>query len=122
MIENKTMTPFTANVIKLIKAIPKGKVATYGQIAELAGKPGAARAVVGILGAKKRDYKLPWQRVIGSGGKIAFPKGSDHFRLQARMLKAEGVLFISGKTDILKYGWKRKPLSYTRKQVPRMFG
>lgn len=121
MNDDKPLTSFTANVIKLVKAIPKGKVATYGQIAELAGKPGAARAVVGILGAKKRDYKLPWQRVLGAGGKIAFPKQSKHFRLQIKILKAEGVPFTSGKTDIAKFGWKRKPLSYTRKQVPRMF-
>jgi len=101
-------TDFTKRVIKLIGAIPKGRVATYGQIAKLAGKPHGARGVSWILHSSTRKHLLPWQRVVGAKGKISFPIDSGHFVLQSRKLEREGVAVRYGKVDLAEFGWKRK--------------
>lgn len=64
-------TPFSKAVIKMVSKIPKGKVATYGQIAKISGNAGGSRGVAWILHACSKKYKLPWQRVINSQGKIS---------------------------------------------------
>jgi methylated-DNA-protein-cysteine methyltransferase related protein len=75
-----------------VRKIPKGKVATYGEVARAAGFPGRARQVVWALRAPARA--LPWHRVVGSGGKILLPGESG---LEQRLrLEAEGVKFRSG--------------------------
>jgi methylated-DNA-protein-cysteine methyltransferase-like protein len=73
----------------VIHKIPKGKVSTYGAVAKAAGFPGAARQVVWAL--RGTDGKLPWHRVLGSGGKILLPgaAGAD----QQLRLQSEGVAF-----------------------------
>ena len=65
------MTPFTENVVEIIRSIPEGKVATYGQIAGLAGSPRAARQVVRALHSMSKKHRLPWHRVINAKGQIA---------------------------------------------------
>jgi methylated-DNA-protein-cysteine methyltransferase-like protein len=72
----------------VILKIPKGKVATYGQVAAAAGFPGAARQVVWALRSARA---LPWHRVLGSGGKICLP-GESGFEQKMR-LQGEGVAF-----------------------------
>ena len=98
---------FSNTVIKLIKSVPKGKVATYGLIAKLAGKPKGARGVGWILHSSTNKYKLPWQRIIKSQGRLPFPEGSHKFMLQESKLEAEGVVVINGKIDLKKYLWKK---------------
>jgi len=96
----------TEEIVKLIKSIPQGKVATYGQIAGLAGFPKGARQVVRILHTCSGKYGLPWHRVINAKGEIALSVycGADE---QKSLLEAEGVVFLSGyKVDLKKYGWK----------------
>ena len=122
MATTKAPTEFTLNVIKMIKAIPRGRVATYGQIATLAGKPGAARAVNWILSSCGRKYELPWQRVIGAGGHVKFPPGSAKYRLQARLLKVEGVASARGEVDLSQYGWAKKVAMPAGPPRPKMFG
>lgn len=118
----KRPTEFTVNVIRLIAAIPKGKVATYGQIAKLAGKPQGARGVSWILSSSTETHGLPWHRVLGAGGKIAFPPGSPWFARQKRFLKAEGVEFTEpGRVDLNVYGWKKRAPK-AKRAGPRMFG
>ena len=73
----------------IIKQVPCGKVATYGQIAALAGSPKAARMVGWILAQSPED--LPWQRVINSRGRISIANISYPAELQAKLLRAEGV-------------------------------
>lgn len=85
------ITPFTKKVIELIQKIPKGNVATYGQIAKAAGRDGAARQVGWILNSCTKKYKLPWQRVINSQGRISFKRDSQEFADQKRILENEGV-------------------------------
>jgi methylated-DNA-protein-cysteine methyltransferase related protein len=74
---------------KVVAKIPKGRVATYGAVAEAAGFPGNARRVAWAL--RKTDDRLPWHRVLGSGGKILLPKeaGAE----QRLRLTLEGVAF-----------------------------
>jgi methylated-DNA-protein-cysteine methyltransferase-like protein len=100
------MTEFTERVLRAIKKIPRGKVATYGQIAKLAGKPHGSRGVAWILHSSSRKRGLPWQRVVGAGGKISFPWESAAHVEQRRRLEREGVDFLpSGKIAMAKCQW-----------------
>ncbi len=83
------MTPFTQDVVALIRAIPAGRVATYGQIARLAGNPRAARQVVRILHSMSQAERLPWHRVVNAKGEIS--QGIE----QKLALEAEGIVFQS---------------------------
>ncbi|WP_029333234.1 MGMT family protein [Exiguobacterium oxidotolerans] len=83
------MTPFTQDVVALIRAIPAGRVATYGQIARLAGNPRAARQVVRILHSMSQAERLPWHRVVNAKGEIS--QGIE----QQLALEAEGIIFQS---------------------------
>lgn len=95
----------------LVKKIPRGKVASYGQIAALAGKPHGARGVGWILNACAKPYKLPWQRVINSRGRISFPRSTIEYRNQKRLLIREKVKFLEDDSINLRiYGWKKKAL------------
>lgn len=89
-----------------IKQIPKGKVASYGQIAKLAGFPRHARHVSKALGAADKTMKLPWQRVIAASGKIAFRPDSDSFARQQVLLEKEGVKVVKGKINLQQFGWQ----------------
>jgi methylated-DNA-protein-cysteine methyltransferase-like protein len=102
-------TQFSTKIIELIQSVPKGKVATYGLIAELAGKPGASRAVGWLLHSSTRKHALPWQRIIKSGGLLSFPVSTANFTRQQRLLQAEGVEIENGKVDLKKYLWARRP-------------
>lgn len=106
----KTPSPFALKVVALIKKIPKGKVATYGQIAALAGKPHAARGVSWILHSSSEKQALPWHRVLGSAGTISFPRLSSNYAKQKRLLKSEGVVFsaLDEKIDLEKFQWSRR--------------
>ena len=90
-----------------IRRIPRGKVATYGSIAEAAGFPGAARQVVWALRNSKTP--LPWHRVVAAGGRISIPgEGGMEQRLR---LQAEGVKFRGAKVDMLacEFAFKTAP-------------
>jgi methylated-DNA-protein-cysteine methyltransferase-like protein len=78
-----------------IRAIPRGKVSTYGGVAKKAGYPGAARMVARVL---RRGFGLPWQRVLGAGGAIKLT--GDSAIEQRLRLEAEGVRFRGRKVDI----------------------
>ncbi|MCR4277915.1 MAG: MGMT family protein [Candidatus Berkelbacteria bacterium] len=83
---------FKEQVIKKIKEIPSGKVATYGQIAALAGSPRGALMVGRTLRYASENEKLPWQRVINSKGRISIVNMSYPAELQAQLLQEEGVV------------------------------
>lgn len=84
-------TPMTQAIIECIKSIPEGKVASYGEIASLAGYPGAARQVVRILSTLSDKELLPWYRIVKKNGKIALT-GSGGCE-QMILLEREGVTF-----------------------------
>jgi len=79
---------------QVVAAIPKGSVATYGQVATLAGMPGHARLVGRTLSELPKDTKLPWHRVINASMRISLRSGSTGHNLQRSRLEAEGVEFI----------------------------
>lgn len=89
----------------VVKRIPPGRVATYGQVARLAGLPGYARFVGTVLRDLPKDTRLPWHRVINAQGRISFPPGSDGHTRQSERLRREGVLALTGRRDLARYGW-----------------
>ncbi|SDN03932.1 MGMT family protein [Bacillus sp. OK048] len=97
------MQPFTERVIEIIKAIPEGKVMTYGQIAREAGSPRAARQVVRALHSMSKKHHLPWHRVINTKGQIAI-QDDESYQEQLFSLESEGVeIGLGGKIDLNKY-------------------
>jgi methylated-DNA-protein-cysteine methyltransferase-like protein len=95
---------FRQRVFQIIAAIPSGQVTTYGNVAQLAGSPRAARQVGGVLKKLPEGSSLPWHRVINRHGEISL-QGED-FKRQRQALLAEGIIFKKGKVDLEKYGWK----------------
>ena len=86
--------------------IPKGKVASYGQIADLAGLPGRARLVGKALGLAPKDMKLPWFRVLRSSGQLAFEKGSKYAEKQRGLLQGEEVVVLNNRVKLKQFGWQ----------------
>ena len=98
-------SPFTDRARAIIASIPRGKVATYGQVAGVAGSPLAARQVVRVLHSLSRRERLPWHRVINSAGFISLPRGGG-FEEQKALLEAEHVrVREDGRIDMSKYLW-----------------
>jgi methylated-DNA-protein-cysteine methyltransferase-like protein len=97
---------FKEKVIKLIQAVPYGKVASYSQIALLAGSPRAARQVGSILNHIEHEAELPWWRVVNNTGRISI-KGSDYSPIDQKLrLEAEGLAINVDLTfEIEKYRW-----------------
>ena len=81
----------------VVSQIPRGRVATYGEVARAAGLPGRARQTGYALRLMPEGMHLPWHRVVGAGGRIVFPAGSRSHREQARLLKSEGVPVKEGR-------------------------
>ena len=101
-------TEFTESVIAQLKKIPKGKVATYGQIATLAGSPRAARQVVRILHSSSKKHNLPWHRVINSQGDISL-RPSQGYEIQKALLIKEKIKFsLTGRIDLKLFQWQPK--------------
>ncbi|MGI8561122.1 MAG: MGMT family protein [Luteimonas sp.] len=86
----------TERILAAIRAIPRGQVAGYGQVAQRAGVPGRARLVARLL-SRNDDPSLPWHRVLRSNGRIALAHGSDAWHEQVRRLRAEGVQVDEGR-------------------------
>lgn len=86
-------------------SIPAGKVITYGQLAALAGLPGAARLAGTTLCQLPENTDLPWHRVINAQGKISLPVDSPGFNEQKRRLMAEGIEFKNQKISLRIYGY-----------------
>ena len=96
---------FRERVLDVVRAVPEGRVTTYGHVALLAGEPGAARQVGYILHGVKEHEDIPWQRVINAQGAISTYKvGAGD--LQRALLEAEGVVFDpKGRCDLKRFGW-----------------
>ncbi len=100
---------FAAKVIEITNRIPRGKVATYGQIAGMAGSPRAAKTVGQILNRQSQTHNLPWQRVINRQGRISIATLEYPAQLQAELLGQDGVKVEerdgSFWVDLKKYLW-----------------
>jgi methylated-DNA-protein-cysteine methyltransferase-like protein len=91
---------FSQRVKNVIRKVPEGRVATYGQIATLAGNPRAARQVVRILHSSSEKDKLPWHRIVNRRGRIALKPGYG-YEIQRELLRQEGIGF--GKDDTISF-------------------
>ena len=98
------MTPFSAKVYMTVAKIPKGRVATYGQIARLAGSARATRAVGQLMAHNKNPESIPCHRVIGSTGALT-GYAFDSVSVKRRKLLAEGVSFRGAKVDLATSLW-----------------
>ena len=78
---------------RIVCRIPRGRVATYGQIAELAGIPGQARRIGYALSALPKGTQVPWQRVVNAKGEISLRAKSGGETVQFKLLRSEGVVF-----------------------------
>ena len=94
-------------IYDVVRRVPSGRVATYGQIALIAGLPGHARQVGYAMAAVTRSSTVPWQRVLNAQGRISMrsegPAGSI---IQQQLLEREGVVFAGGRVDLTRFGWK----------------
>jgi methylated-DNA-protein-cysteine methyltransferase-like protein len=96
-----------ARIWAAVRRIPKGRVATYGQIAAAAGFPKQPRMAGYALHSLPRGSSVPWHRVINAQGRASFPPRSAPYREQRRRLEAEGVVFIGGRVNLARFGWQR---------------
>lgn len=101
-----------SRIFAVVRRIPTGRVATYGQVAALAGFPGHARQVGYALHSLPEGSDVPWQRVINARGEVS-PRsqgGWEHY--QRHLLEEEGVAFdAAGRVDLIRFRWEpsRKP-------------
>ncbi len=96
----------TKRIYEAVKKIPKGHVATYGQIAEMAGNPRMSRAVGNALHKNPDPLHIPCFRVVNSKGELAGAFAFGGGKAQAELLRADGVEVVDGKVDLEKYGMK----------------
>ena len=93
-------------ILEVIVLIPYGKVASYGQIARLAGLPKHARLVGYVLKHLDKESQIPWYRVINSQGRIRVTHIDENGKnIQQDLLEAEGVYLLNGKVSLKKFGW-----------------
>jgi len=93
----------------IVRRIPKGRVATYGQIAELAGIPGQARRVGYALSALSNETVVPWQRVVNAKGEISLRSQPGAEKLQMKLLRMEGIVFDRNKCiPLARFQWRPK--------------
>jgi methylated-DNA-protein-cysteine methyltransferase-like protein len=91
----------------VVALVPRGRVATYGQIAALAGLPGNARQVGYALNALPQGSDIPWQRVINAQGRVSARASPGWDGFQRQLLIEEGVIFsASGRIDLKRFGWE----------------
>ncbi|MYD95998.1 MAG: MGMT family protein [Gammaproteobacteria bacterium] len=88
---------------QVVASIPYARVASYGQVAELAGLPASARRVGRSLAGLPADSRLPWHRVINAAGRVSLPGAAGE--RQRQRLREEGVAFTDGRVDLERYGW-----------------
>lgn len=95
------------SIYAVVRRIPRGHVATYGQVAELAGRPGQARQVGYALSALGLGSRVPWQRVVNAQGRCSVRAESGCELTQRRLLEREGVAFgASERIDLGRYRWQ----------------
>ena len=93
------------SIWQVVHMIPNGKVATYRQVAALAGLPQAARFTGTSLKNLPTTSTIPWHRVINAQGKISLPRNSPSYKKQLQRLKEEGVIIRNGKVTLKDYQW-----------------
>lgn len=103
-------------VYRLVKQIPRGRVTTYGHLANALRLRGGARAVGYAMAACPSGHGIPWHRVVGAGGRLLMPE--PHASLQRRLLESEGTQIRGSRVDFQRHAWDPKK-SRARKSAPR---
>ena len=97
---------FFERVYKAVRMVPRGHVATYGQIARALGAPRAARTVGWALRALPAGHRVPWQRIVNAQGAISLAQGAGGAEVQRALLEEEGIVFDDeGRIDLVRFGW-----------------
>jgi methylated-DNA-protein-cysteine methyltransferase-like protein len=103
----RSSSPSYSRIYAVVRRIPRGRVATYGQIAALAGIPSGARQVGYAMHALPADARVPWHRVINAQGAISLRTGGEPDRVQRGLLEREGVRFDrAGRVDLAAFRWR----------------
>jgi O-6-methylguanine DNA methyltransferase len=98
---------FKEKIYSLTRRIPKGKVATYGQLANLAGKPKAARAVGLFMKINRDALRTPCHRVVAANGSLTGYSGPGGITTKKKMLLKEGIIFKGNKVDLSRSLWRK---------------
>jgi methylated-DNA-protein-cysteine methyltransferase-like protein len=105
MIHSSAKNSLYDRIYNVVRRIPRGRVASYGQIAAYTGQCTPRQA--GYAMAALRDDSVPWHRVINSQGRISFPENSPGAIQQRQLLEEEGVEFDrTGRIDLKRFGWR----------------
>jgi methylated-DNA-protein-cysteine methyltransferase-like protein len=97
------------HIYAVVRKIPSGRVATYGQIATLAGLDGHARQVGYAMAALSTRSAVPWHRVINAQGRISMrSSGPGGSIIQQQRLEREGVRFVGGRVSLTTFGWRKR--------------
>jgi methylated-DNA-protein-cysteine methyltransferase-like protein len=98
-----------------VRQVPRGKVATYGEIARLSGLMNQARRVGYALHTLPPRSGVPWHRIVNARGEISLPEISGGYQRQKKLLLKEGIAFRKGRIDLARFGWFRsmEPFAYT---------
>jgi methylated-DNA-protein-cysteine methyltransferase-like protein len=97
-----------ARIYAVVRDIPRGRVATYGQVAALAGFPGQARLVGYALAALPATVRAPWHRVVNARGRISRRATPGYEAMQRALLEAEGIAFSGDGIALARWQWRRK--------------
>lgn len=89
-----------------VKKIPKGKVASYGQVANKAGLGNNARMVGYAMHCLPENSDIPWHRVINVQGRISLSEIDNSYQIQKMLLEKEGIKFVNERIDLNKFGWQ----------------
>ena len=104
--DRHTPSPAYRKIYAAVRRVPKGRVATYGQIATAAGLPGRARQVGYALHALPHASDVPWQRVINARGEVSDRSEPGAESLQRALLESEGIVFDArDRVDLTRYRW-----------------
>ena len=114
-------SPFTRKAKEVIRAIPRGRIATYGQIAALAGRERAARGVAWILHSSSAAAGLPWHRVINARGGISLGRGRGFEEQKKRLIAEDVEVGRGGRVDLKRFRWEPKDSAAGRSPAARKF-
>lgn len=106
MFADSARPPFRSRVLDLVRAVPRGRVASYGDIAALAGSPRAARGVGAALQGLGDEADVPWWRIVNRSGRLTIPPDHGLRALQRALLERERVRFTpEGAVDMERHRW-----------------
>jgi methylated-DNA-protein-cysteine methyltransferase-like protein len=103
----KAGTDSYRRIYAVVRRVPRGRVATYGQVAALAGLPRHARLVGYALNVLPPDSGVPWHRIVNAKGRISLRSDAlDHEALQEHLLRREGVRLVEGAIPLDRHQWR----------------